>query len=114
MKKFLSTLLFCIIAVTAFSQWRPHNPNGLVYTDTLDRNIIVSPRWLQIDDIPWVTVILYDSIGHPIREFTNLGLRDDEEEIAYRIIYNYIIKVNGWVRFGNIDIPTMKKQEDDE
>lgn len=113
MKKLILFIMFCLIGIVgANAQWRPYNSNGLMCTDTLNRHVIVSPKWMQIDDMPWVTVTLYDSVGNPIREFVNLGLRDDEEEIAYRIIYKHITKVYGWVSFNDFRMPTMKKQED--
>jgi len=113
MKKILMIFIMCMFFLNTYAQhWKPNNPEGLIYSDS-DITVIITPKNLIVHGTLVVDVVLYDSIGHPVREWEKLALQTRDEEIAYRIIYDYVTKKNGWVRIGNKDIPTLKKEEND-
>ena len=113
MKKILllSICLFLQSALIA-QNWTSINPSRLVYSDK-DIKIILTKRCLHVDGLKTADITLYDSIGHFIREWKKLNLDDRNEEIAYRIIYEHATKEKGWIRINKKDIPT-KRKEDEE
>ena len=112
-KKYIFFALFCLVSTMAFAQWRPNNPSGLICRDTVNRDIIILSNMLKVGSQNYSDVILYDSIGHFIREFKFLSLYDPDEVLAYRIIYKFIVNVNGWVCFDGVYVPTLKKEEEE-
>lgn len=111
MKKLILTLAFLFTAGLALAQWQPHNPSGLVY-DTAGTHILVDQFWLDVQGRYTIDVILYDSIGHLEAEWRNLDLREPEERYTYNRIWKHIMYEKGWVRFGRLDIPTIRKENE--
>lgn len=113
MKKLLLILCFFLCSISSIAQnWKPNNPDGLIYSNK-DITLILTKNYFHIDGLIFVDVVLYDSLGHFIRDWKRLDLDTKEEEIAYRIIYEHVTKENGWIRLNGKDIPT-KRKEDEE
>lgn len=111
MKKLILTLAFLFTTGLVLAQWQPRGPSGLTY-DTAGTHILVDQFWLDVQGRYTVDVILYDSIGHPVAGWQNLDLREPEERYTYNRIWKHITQEKGWVRFGKIDVPTKRKEEE--
>ena len=111
-KRLVLTLALALASTAALAQWQ-QDGNRFTYRDTVyNRTITVAPDWLQISGQIREDIILYDSIGHFVRDWQNLGLGDPKEEgLAYRIIYRYLTEERGWIRFGRHTIRTLKEEE---
>lgn len=110
-------LLLCVCLFLGFTlsaqQWNPGNPSGLVYSDE-DIHLVLTQRYLHISGLNTADIILYDSLGHPIREWKKLSLDTRDEEVAYRIIYEHVTKEKGWLRINKKDIPTKRKEDEED
>ena len=112
-------ILSCLLALSFLStygqgKWQPGDPGGLIYSDR-EMTVILSRKSLTIQGVyPLkVDIVLYDSIGHPVREWKNIYLNDTEEESRYQIIYDFVTRENGWIRINKKDIPTKRREEEE-
>ena len=113
MKKLLFTItLTFALALPIFAQsWHLNNPTGL-FTTIGSRQVILTPTYMSVTGLESIDVILYDSIGHFIQEYKYLNLesKNKDDQKAYRRIYDFIVKENGWTMIMGAYIQTLPKE----
>lgn len=111
-KRILLILVFSLSFYIGKSQTWKIDSTGVMTYKSQEINLRVTEDMIFISGIEKANIKLYDSIGHYIESWKDLEIKEISEEKRYKIIYRFLRNENGWIRFEDIDVPTVKKEKE--